>query len=879
MSRAMSKQPNARTQALFDAHYRKVLVRTDRLFAWLLGLEWAAAIITAITISPRTWEGAESRIHTHVWLALVLGTSVVALPLALAILRPGRTSTRHLIAVGQLMMTGIIIHVSGGRIETHFLIFGSLAFLGFYRDWRVIITATVITTVDHFARGIFLPQSVYGVAAVSIWRSVEHAAWVLFADVFLITSCAQSIREMWQIAVKRDQLETTTEQIEATVVQRTQELQSSRDLFLSFMSHTPTLGFMVDEDGRGIWLNRQGEELFGISAADWAGAPAADIFGESEQDIRASNEAVLRAGTPIETRAVKLTKDGLRHFVTIRFPITDSSGRRFIGANALDVTENMEHQTELARARDAALEAARLKSEFLANMSHEIRTPMNGIIGLSHLLLDTPLDPLQRDYAETVVSSADALLTIINDILDFSKIEAGKLAFDEVTFDLREAVEGTMELLAPTARRKGLELVVNIPPEIPNGFRGDPGRLRQVLTNLVANAIKFTETGEVRVEASAGRGDRMTTLRFEIFDTGIGISEAGLARLFRTFSQADGSTTRKYGGTGLGLVIARQIVEQMGGQIGVESAEGSGSRFWFTVNLPECALDGSPATTTSILRGLTALIVDDNATNRFVLQQQLTSWAVTHESASSAEEGLQKLAEARLAGRSFDLLLLDMQMPGMDGLTLWRSIRTKDEYPLPRAIILSSAPVAMTEEQLQAEGLSACLLKPVRQSRLLAAVYGMAMTRTVIESPSKDRRPEPSHETPAPRVRILVAEDNMVNQKVILAQLKKLGHTADLVANGLEALAALERIGYDLVLMDCQMPEMDGYEASRIIRSMEERHSLPTHTRIVALTASAIESDRQRCLDAGMDDYLTKPVKIDALDAALRRATVARSAA
>ncbi|MEO8380365.1 MAG: response regulator [Acidobacteriota bacterium] len=868
---------NARVQTLFDAHYQRVAIRTDRLFAWLMGLEWIAATVVVALLSPRTWNGAESSVHPHLWLVLFLGGGLISLPATLALLRPGRASTRHIIAIGQLLMTGIIIHVTGGRIETHFLIFGSLAFLGFYRDWRVIVTASLVTAIDHFARGYLFPRSMYGEASVTIWRTVEHVSWVVFADVFLITSCLQSTREMWDIALKRDQLEKATEQIESIVVKRTHELESSQELFHAFMNHTPTISFVVDAESRGVWINKSGEDVFGRSSEEWLGAAAAEVFGESAEQIQLNDLTVLNNGTTLETHTTKVTKDGPRHFTTIRFPITDSAGRRFVGANALDVTERIEHETELARARDAAIEAARLKSEFLANMSHEIRTPMNGIIGLSHLLLDTSLDKLQRDYAETVVSSADALLTIINDILDFSKIEAGKLSFDEVEFDVRDAVEGTIELLAPAARRKGLELVVNMPPELPGLFRGDPGRLRQVLTNLIGNAIKFTERGEVRVELAATRQDQKVTLRFEIADSGIGISEAGLKRLFQTFSQADGSTTRKYGGTGLGLVIARQIVEQMGGTIGVTSEEGSGSRFWFTVRLPECAM--LAATPAGDLTGLTALIIDDNATNRFVVEQQLSSWGVSHESASGPWDGIRMARQAALDGRPFDVLLLDLQMPEMDGLTLWRTIRGESALQSLRAIILSSSPVAFPEDELRAERLHLCLLKPVRQSRLFHALQSLrddVAGEARIESSRTPSAARPAED--AVRLRILVAEDNVVNQKVVLAQLRKLGFTADLAANGLEALVALEKISYDLILMDCQMPEMDGFEASRAIRVLEQQQQLGRHTQIIALTANAIESDRQRCLDAGMDDYLAKPVKLAALETVLHRAASTRAA-
>ncbi len=432
-----------------------------------------------------------------------------------------------------------------------------------------------------------------------------------------------------------------------------------------------------------------------------------------------------------------------------------------------------------------------------------------------------------------------------------------------------------IELLAPNARRKGLELIVSLPPALPTSLRGDPGRLRQVLTNLIGNAIKFTEKGEVRIEVSATETEGRVRHRFDIIDSGIGITPAGRSRLFKTFSQADGSTTRKYGGTGLGLVIAKQLVEQMGGSIGVESEPGAGSRFWFTVQLEEAAAEDAPAKVMTDLTGMRILVVDDNPTNRLVLERQLSSWGVFHQSAVGGEQCMELLRAAAVTeAHPFDAVLLDMQMPGMDGLSTGRAIRNELARP-PRVIFLSSSEAATSAEILQKEGFDACILKPVRQSRLLEVIRHALAPQSHVAPPIRPVSViEPAKHSVTP-FRILVAEDNVVNQKVILAQLKKLGYTADTVANGLEVLESLDRIPYDIVFMDCQMPEMDGFEASRVIRAKEGSGS---HVRVIALTANAMQSDRDRCLDAGMDDYIAKPMRFADLEAALERAGALRIA-
>jgi two-component system sensor histidine kinase/response regulator len=633
-----------------------------------------------------------------------------------------------------------------------------------------------------------------------------------------------------------------------TLTAREEELRVSNDRLQGILDHTPATISIKDRERRYVVVNRAWLENGGLVEAEVLGRTDEEIFAAEPAAVtRATDEEVLRTGRRVEFQRGTGAKD---------FDLTKFALRRADGSVYAIATLGID-STERRRALAQAVEASRSKSEFLANMSHEIRTPLNGVIGMAELLLQSDLTPEQRDYAQTAANSGEALLAVINDILDFSKIEAGKLELDRHDFDLREAVEDTCEMLAAQAHGKGLELLAFVEEDVPAAVRADRGRVRQVLTNLLSNAVKFTAEGEVAVRVRVAEPG---LLRFEVSDTGIGIPGDALDRLFDSFAQADTSTTRRYGGTGLGLAISRQLVELMGGEIRVQSTPGVGSTFHFTARV-EPAARGARQTRRArgtVPPGLRALVVDDSATNRSIVDAYLRARDVVCTGAASGAAALAAMRSAAEAGEPFELVVLDGHMPGMDGVELAQAIAADPELNAARLVMLTST--GDRRAVARAAGVEHYLTKPVRRARLLETIAdAMGAARR-----TPDPVAEPAAVAPAGPA-VLVVEDNRVNQLVIKGMLATRGYDVDCADDGRAGLERFAARDYALVFMDCQMPELDGYEATADIRAGGSR--IP----IVAMTAHAMKGDRERCLAAGMDDYLSKPLRPEDLDAVLER--------
>jgi len=743
-SGALNNDLSKRSDDLLQSSRSSIYQRTDRLFARLMVLQWIAGIITAVWISPKTWAGAYSETHFHVWAAVILGGVITGFPVCLALTRPGTTITRHVIAISQMLTSALLIHLSGGRIETHFHIFASLAFLASYRDWRVLVTATIVVAADHFIRGFFNPQSVFGVLTSSSWRVFEHSAWVVLEDIILFITIRQSVNEMRLVAQHRASLEQTNKTVESVVKARTHELeQQARELLKAKQTaeQLSAFGDILDQSLNEIFIfdaeslyfvhvNQGAKENIGYSMEELRRMTPVDIKPTQTAASFAKLVAPLLDGTQsvLEITTVHRRKDGSDYPVQIHLERSVLGERFVFVAMVLDITERQRIETELRVSRERAVAADRSKSEFLANMSHEIRTPMTAILGFTDILLNNVERPENIDAIRTVKANGEYLLEIINDILDLSKIEAGKFELEQMECCPQGIIADVASLMRVRATAKGLALNVQYEGPIPETMQSDPTRLRQILINVVGNAIKFTETGSVRIVTRLwNKMGEEPKLHIDVIDTGIGIPSGRIEQIFDPFTQADGTTTRKFGGAGLGLSISKRLVNFLGGEFSVSSTLGKGSTFSITVSTG--SLDN-----VNLIHGAVEAVANN----------------AVAEIADAAESSLHNY-------------------------------------------------------------------------------------------------------------RILLAEDGPDNQRLISFVLKKAGAAVVLADNGqigfdLATTANSEGHPFDVILMDMQMPVLDGYEATRRLR--EDGYTLP----IIALTAHAMASDRQKCLDTGCDDYTTKPI-------------------
>ena len=697
-----------------------------------------------------------------------------------------------------------------------------------------------------------------------------------------------------QLAKSRSWLERRIALGAAELTESRHELYRQTRILRSVLDSMGDAVAVADSSGKALLLNPAAERILGQDAQDVPPSEWPQVYGCYHADgetLYAPEELPLAramCGESIDNAELMLSHAGLPdpRWISINArPLKDETGHLCGGVIAFrDVTDAKKAEQELRiaehelhRAKQLAESASRAKSEFLANMSHEIRTPMNAIIGMTELMLETSLTSNQREYLTMVQESSESLLSVINDILDFSKIEAGRFELEQAAFDVREVVGDTMKSLALRAHRKGLELACHINPEIPQVLVGDKHRLRQIIINLVGNAIKFTDQGEVVLDAACdSRCAGGTVLHFLVRDTGIGIAEEKQRMIFDPFEQADESTTRRFGGTGLGLTISSRLVQFMGGRLWVRSQLGKGSQFHFTVAFgpPDGEFQISPARRGASLHGVRALVVDDNRTNCFILEEMLRNWEMHPTALTDPAQAILVMRERLHDGRPFDVVLIDANMPGMSGFELVEQIKQAPELNAAVAIVLTSGSRAESLCRRQQKRIAACLTKPVKQSELFDAI-SQSLGYVSAPQPRPAGGDAAALECRLPPLRILLVEDSPVNQKLALALLEPQGHQVTVANNGAEAVREYASGSFDLVLMDVQMPEMDGLEATRLIREVERKSG--RRTPILAMTAHAIKGDRELCLQAGMDAYVSKPVRARGLFAAIEQLVAEQS--
>ena len=857
-----------RAEWLLRERERQIAARTDRIFAVLMLLQWAGLVLWALLATPRTWSGATSAVHPHVWMALLMGGATASLPVLLAGTIPGAVLTRHVIALAQVILSSLLIHISGGRIETHFHIFGSLAFLAAYRDWRVLIPPTLFVAADHLIRGVWWPDSVFGIAVSDHWRWVEHAAWVLFEDAFLLVIIRQSRVEMFEVAMRTAELERS----HAEIRDQAERLENEHRTKTLIIEGALDAVVQMDQAGKIIGWNGQAERTFGWSAAEAIGAPLAGLM--IPQRYRAAHtagvEAFARTGTGGAINR-RLELEGLRKTGEV-FPLElaitpiGRSGEATFCAFVRDITDRRQAEDELRRARDHAEAASAAKSQFLANVSHEIRTPLNGILGFIDLLLrksGPAREAVQQEYLGTIKDCSEHLLALINDILDLSKIESGRVELHPVRCSPHAVIAAVVSVLRVKAREKGIALDYRWEGAIPEAIVTDPGRLRQLLINLVGNAVKFTLEGGVWIEARYSSVEVPSRLTFTIRDSGVGIPPDKLEAIFDPFVQVDNSLTRHFEGTGLGLPIARRIARGLRGDVTVASTVGVGSIFSVTVEAPladgsgwhdgissdmVATTDDGSAENAPDLRGKNVLVVEDGETNRELLREFLGEAGVIVE---TAEDGA--LGVDRASRQSFDAILMDMQMPVMDGYTATRRLRQRGIHT-PIIALTAHAMQGDADKCLDA-GCSDYLSKPIRAEELIRKLQSVlpqptapgTETSKVVRNELARREPLrstlPVHN---PRFQAIVArfverlDERLIelDQALVERQFQRITELAHWL-KGTGGTAGFEEFTEPAMELEARARQEQGPEIAQILGQLHELRSLIEEV----VPASRVESE------------------------------------